>query len=559
MTSRVGFKFVRGFPFLKVAIVTASLAVGSPVHAEEALKRGPLAPSDLVVEIKSQGLDEVNAKVLTEMALDQPSVHKRLDGVRHRLLASEFKGQGDSSEYSLKVYDYDHDLLVDLKGRTTPDLKGIQSVRVHEVYQQLNPTDEEFDEAVQLLKQDENFGRSLLDGTLTAYKAMPGVIPQPSPANTNGRSERVISVGLMPQRANALPHEIVGINLSRMKVIRYPDRAPETTIATDVFCGWPNAGQYTTARGTQGQAEISIKKAGVELWKFTAVRPSASSGYWGSAVDLVNVTYKGKLMLSEMHVPILNVNYDGNVCGPYRDWQYSESAFNADGSNLASGIRRTVTRPETILESGTDFGNFRGIAVYTDGPETILVTELEAGWYRYISSYSFHEDGTIRPRFGFSGVEDSCICRVHHHHVFWRFDFEIGGHEAGNTVESFDGSRWNAIARETRQYREAATQKWRVSTSAPGNEIKGYVVEPGENDGTANAFGKGDAWILKYHEGQTDDSQAYIGTSNNLNAFVTGESVLDTDIVFWYGAHFTHDTQNPDTVAHVVGPTLRPY
>ena len=41
-----------------------------------------------------------------------------------------------------------------------------------------------------------------------------------------------------------------------------------------------------------------------------------------------------------------------------------------------------------------------------------------------------HTDGTIRPRFGFAAVSSSCVCNVHHHHCYWRFDFDI--ETAGN-------------------------------------------------------------------------------------------------------------------------------
>ena len=37
-----------------------------------------------------------------------------------------------------------------------------------------------------------------------------------------------------------------------------------------------------------------------------------------------------------------------------------------------------------------------------------LISELQAGWYRYISEFWFHEDGTIEPRFKFSSVYNSC-------------------------------------------------------------------------------------------------------------------------------------------------------
>ena len=52
-----------------------------------------------------------------------------------------------------------------------------------------------------------------------------------------------------------------------------------------------------------------------------------------------------------------------------------------------------------------------------------------------------------------------------------------------------------------------------------------------------------------------------------INPFISGESVVNQDVVIWYGAHFLHDdnenlsnaTRRPEVLgtSHVVGPDLR--
>ena len=64
---------------------------------------------------------------------------------------------------------------------------------------------------------------------------------------------------------------------------------------------------------------------------------------------------------------------------------------------MAPGFRLCPSPAKTIIESGTDAGNFRGVAIFVQGQEVVLVSELAAGWYRYISAWRFHADGTIRP------------------------------------------------------------------------------------------------------------------------------------------------------------------
>jgi hypothetical protein len=223
-----------------------------------------------------------------------------------------------------------------------------------------------------------------------------------------------------------------------------------------------------------GQFQVTIPQAdGSPLWSFLVIRPSASSGTNASGVELRNVRYRGKLVLFQAHAPILNVQYDGNACGPFRDWLFEESWVQADGTNVAPGIRRSQAPAQTILESGTDSGNFRGVAIYRQGRETVLVSELQAGWYRYVSRWRFHDNGTIRPRFGFSAVQDSCVCNVHHHHVYWRFDFDIGTTE-NNEVREFNSppifppDNWHTFQFEARRRRRPElSRRGRSGTRRP--------------------------------------------------------------------------------------------
>jgi hypothetical protein len=147
------------------------------------------------------------------------------------------------------------------------------------------------------------------------------------------------------------------------------------------------------------------------LWQFDVIRPAASSGTNGSGIELRAVRYRGKHVLYQAHVPILNVEYFhagiSAGCGPtYLDWQNSETCFEANGTDVIPGFRLCSVPARTIIESGSDQGNFRGVAIFVQGQEAVLVSELQAGWYRYISQWRFHTDGTIRPRFGFAAANN---------------------------------------------------------------------------------------------------------------------------------------------------------
>ncbi|MGI8909647.1 MAG: hypothetical protein ACR2JR_03710, partial [Rubrobacteraceae bacterium] len=293
------------------------------------------------------------------------------------------------------------------------------------------------------------------------------------------------------------------------------------------------------------------------------IRPAASSGTNGSGVELRHVDYRGKRVLFTAHAPILNVRYDNDACGPFRDWSWQESRIQANGTDVAPGIRRCPTPAQTILESGDDTGNFLGVAIYRSGEETVLVSELEAGWYRYISEWRLHDDGTIRPRFGFSAVRNSCVCEVHHHNVYWRFDFDIGTAE-NNVVREFNDppilppSNWHAHRFEVKRRRNPErNRRWQIKNSQTDDA---YALIPGLNDGVADAFARGDVWILRFNEGEIDDGAIADGPpfEADIDRFVNGEDVHNQDVVVWYSAHFTHDVNEEGETGHYVGPTLRP-
>ncbi len=138
-----------------------------------------------------------------------------------------------------------------------------------------------------------------------------------------------------------------------------------------------------------GSARVRVRvlRSGQELWSFTVLRPQNSTPIQfgkGSGVELRQVRNRGRLMLWQAHVPILNVLYDDGVT--YRDWQNEETQFHAVGSDpVGPGWRLCSGPPATILECGTDVGNFQGVALWYDDGELQIVSEVQAGWYRYIS------------------------------------------------------------------------------------------------------------------------------------------------------------------------------
>ena len=570
-------KLVRSSELLKGKTSEKATATLSAASQEE---------EGLTVSAVPWGPTQADVGTAWRILMRHPAVLQYLRGTSYRKLSFELISPDDKTSatqtppnrYRATIYDYTHNRTVIVEGSF--DKPG--TIEASLSTGQPPPSEEEFSFAEKLVLRDPKLGTALRDKLLKTYRPMPPVL---YPQTETSRIERTIMVGLMPSGAGNLRNEVVGVNMTRKTLIRYGGGAPPTGLASPTACGIVAAAQSTTANGTAGQYLVTASQAGTELWNFLVLRPSISSGNSGerSGIELQDVKYRGKMVLKRAHVPVLNVKYDNDVCGPYRDWQYQEGMFQIDAAGCTtvagtatSGIALCKAPATTALESGNDTGNFRGVAIYTQGTELVLVTELNAGWYRYIHEWRLDADGTIRPRYGFGATNSSCVCAVHHHHAYWRFDFDIATPDKNAVFPVVEGA-WlqpPAIATEGQFYRNQGIQSWLVKNLATGD---GYRIAPG-NDGTAFndplQYGKGDVWVLQYHNSGTSpielDDPNGSSTVANIDAWLNNESVINQDVVVWYGAHFDHtdggnrinvvDTHEVNTLSgdHVVGPDLIP-
>ena len=477
-----------------------------------------------------------------------------------RVLDDETKDDAGAGtpRFVASVYDYTNSRTLSVCGR----LDQLERASVTETATQPLPTREEFDAAVDILAHQSELGAAVRSGELLAYRPMPPLAPVETP---DGRIERTLVIGLVAARGEQKRHQLVAVNMARREVIhQFEGRAHDSADE----CG-PPPSSTCASTGTSGRVAVRVSQGGNTLWQFDVIRPAASSGTNGSGIELRGVRYRGKQVLYRAHVPILNIQYfsdgTGAGCGPtYRDWQNEETCFQANGSDVIPGYRLCSAPAQTIIESNTDTGNFRGVGIYVQGQEVVLVSEMAAGWYRYISAWRLHTDGTIRPRFGFAAANNPCTCKDHHHHVYWRLDFDI--RTAGNNVvEEFNNppivgsSNWHTKKYEIRRSRDAARNRhWRVRNLTTGD---GYTITPGAGDGAQDAYGVGDLWVVRYRgSAEHDDGQGFTTdpalSRARIDSFVTGEVVEARDVVVWYAGHFRH---TPGHGGHYLGPDLHPF
>ncbi len=540
---------------------------GASTHTGDIVERfgrPSLAAVDMNVDVAPSGPTGAQVAAIHRL-FAEGWLRQHLDRARTQLVSLRVMDDDDKDRegsvtprFAATVYDYTNNRALCVCGRVDQPERATVTETAHQPL----PSREEFEAAVDILTNQSELGAAVRSGELLAYRPMPPLAPIETP---DGRLERTLVVGLVPTRGEKKLHQLVAVNMVRGEVLReFEGRAHDSADE----CGPPASGSCAST-GTTGQVSVRVTQSGSTLWQFNVIRPTASSGTNGSGVELRGVRYRGKQVLYRAHVPILNIEYfnDGihAGCGPtYRDWQNEETCFQANGSDVIPGYRLCNAPAQTIIESNTDTGNFRGVAIYVQGQEVVLVSEMAAGWYRYITAWRFHSDGTIRPRFGFAAANNSCTCKDHHHHVYWRLDFDIRT-AANNVVEECNNppiigqSNWHTKRYEIRRSRDAArNRQWRVRNLTTG---EGYTIVPGAADGTQSAYGVGDFWVVRYRgAGEHDDGQGFTTdpalSRARLDQFVSGEVVEDRDVVVWYAGHFRH---TPGHGGHYLGPDLKPF
>jgi hypothetical protein len=511
----------------------------------------PVEPSGLPVErlrewlAGDRNLQEVLGDVdIESLLLSEPEILQR--------------ERKDNSPFIATVFDPQQNRAVEVSGFVDqPD-----SLRIKPSSYRPLPTPDELSNALDILRADSRYASRVGPDDAVVYQPMP---PLADLEQDDGTLVRRPTLGIFSPTGTPR-HQIVAADLGARDIDWQPAGLDHPT-DSDCEAHLPVGVESIADTGGLDSVHVRVIRNGTTLWSLEVVRPRNSSPTTfgkGSGVELRHVRYRGRLGLWRAHVPILNVLYDDGVT--YRDWQNQETPFLAVGTDpVGPGWRLCTQPPATILEAGTDAGNFQGVALWYDDGELRLVSEVQAGWYRYISDWRLRDDGTIRPRFGFAGTRNPRTCMRHQHHVYWRLDFDIDG--AGRDVIQqqglfFPGSpQWSPIVRETQRKRSIFARRWRV---VDRDTHRGYRITPGLGDGTADAYGVADIWCLRYHGDELDDGVSVVGgspadTQIQLSKYINGEAIDGTDVVLWYAGHFTHDENQPSPhQGHIVGPELRP-
>lgn len=261
-------------------------------------------------------------------------------------------------------------------------------------------------------------------------------------------------------------------------------------------------------------------------WSFDYSTQSNSSG-----LVLTNVKYKGDLILRKSSMPVMRVEYQNDVCGPYADIlapsRLKAAVTGAPNSacNNQAVCRRTFTQNgEQKFEIGANW---------------------QIGEYQIYQTYYFSENGYIDTRVYSRGLQ----CRIDHsHHAHWMFDFDIGD-GANDRI-----SRGDTDIQQT-EFNDVRSQSpyWTIEDPVNGGKVK---LIPSDDDGAPDNFSRWDAAGRTFKSAEV--GRWRLGSRGEIGSnYMTPAETLDgSDLVMWYVSHLPHRAVEGSNVWHASGPRI---
>lgn len=248
-------------------------------------------------------------------------------------------------------------------------------------------------------------------------------------------------------------------------------------------------------------------------------------------LEINNVHFKDRKILHRASFPIMRVEYDNDVCGPFGDILWDETF--------------TPIQLEPPYESCN--GDKLCGRTYTQGDRDFLEIGINAklGEYEIYQSYIFSPEGYFDSYVFSRGLQ--CIAD-HRHHAHWLFDFDIDGKTNDQILK-------NSGDLQTSEFndRKDSTRYWTFRDAETGFKVE---LIPGVNDGFPDDFSQWDAAARKWNAGETSGwrwgARAELG-----DLFNNSENIDREDIVFWYISHLDHVAIDGVGKWHVSGPRIK--
>jgi len=260
-------------------------------------------------------------------------------------------------------------------------------------------------------------------------------------------------------------------------------------------------------------------------WQFSYTTKGAEG------LELHDVYFEDSKILSKASFPVMRVEYDNDVCGPFADILWT---------NIYIPIE---------LEPPYDSCNGDGLCgrTYTQDGNDYLELGINAklGEYEIYQSYVFSPEGFF-DSFVFSrGLQ----CEEdHRHHAHWLFDFDIDGRSDDQVLK-------NSGDLQTSEFndRKVSTDYWTIRDAVTGLRVE---LDPGPTDGFTDDFSQWDVAVRTYDSTETNGWR--LGARGEIGDHFNDSASIDRqDIVFWYVTHLGHRALEGSTKWHSSGPRIQ--
>ena len=263
-----------------------------------------------------------------------------------------------------------------------------------------------------------------------------------------------------------------------------------------------------------------------EDWSFDYSTSSNSSG-----LVLTNVTYKGELVLGKASMPVMRVEYENDLCGPYADILASSRLEAAEtGAPNDFCDNQAVCRRSFIQDGEKKFE---------------IGSNWQIGEYQIYQTYYFSEKGTIDTRVYSRGLQ--CVID-HSHHAHWMFDFDIGG-SANDRILRGDSDVQQVEFNDLR----ADVPHWRIEDPDFATSVR---LVPSDDDGEPDSFSRWDAAGRKFNSSEVGRWRLGARGEIGSNFITPAERIDGEDLVFWYVSHLPHRAAEGSSIWHSSGPRI---
>ncbi len=250
-----------------------------------------------------------------------------------------------------------------------------------------------------------------------------------------------------------------------------------------------------------------------------------------SGLVLTDVYYNDKKILGKASMPVMRVEYENDICGPYADILSPGALRNPGGGSQTPACENQAVCRRIFTQNGENF------------------LEVGANWqigeYQIYQTYYFSENGYIDSRVYSRGLQ----CQIQHsHHGQWMFDLDIDGasdDQIAKHANDIQVAEFNDL--------KANTSYWTVQDKNTGSKVQ---ITPSDNDGEPDNFSKWDlagrAFVASEVGAWRHGARGEIGNLFNTPT----QSVDGADVVLWYVSHLPHSPQEGASFWHSSGPRL---